>query len=251
MQSSVFNLIVDFEKEIQAFIPEAYYQIAAHYNEFKLSLVEDKLKILKIKDKEDAAMLYDGLDKQMICQNIISKETKRESKPALITSTLQQEASIKYGFSSDRTMRAAQNLYEGKNIGTAHVGLITYMRSDSTRLSDLFVKVESVYIIKNYGKHYLGSVKNKNRKGNVQDAHEAIRPTSLARTPQEMDQYLTADERKIYRLIYNRTISSLMSSAKFESTTMVFDCGGYPFKMIGQRMLFDGFLKVYGLTDED
>ena len=251
VQSSVLKLIVDLEKEIQAFIPEAYYQIEAHYNEFKLSLVDDKLNILKIKDKEDAAMLYDGLDKQMICQNIISKETKRESKPALITSTLQQEASIKYGFSSDRTMRAAQNLYEGKNIGTEHVGLITYMRTDSTRLSDLFVKDATEYIINNYGKHYLGSVKNKNRKGNVQDAHEAIRPTSLARTPQEMDQYLTADERKIYRLIYNRTISSLMSSAKFESTTMVFDCGGYPFKMIGQRMLFDGFLKVYGLTDED
>lgn len=251
VQSSVLKLIVDLEKEILAFIPEAYYQIEAHYNEYKLSLVDEKLNILKIKDKEEAVMLYDGLSKQMICKDIISKETNRESKPALITSTLQQEASIKYGFSSERTMRAAQSLYEGKNIGTEHVGLITYMRTDSTRLSEVFVNDATQYILNNYGKNYLGSVKTKNRKGNVQDAHEAIRPTSLKRTPSDMDQYLTPDERKIYRLVYNRTISSLMASAKFETTTMVFDCSNYLFKMTGQRMLFDGFLKVYGLTDED
>ena len=251
VQSSVLKLIVDLEKEIEMFVPEAYYQIEAHYNEYKLALVDEKLNILKLKNLVEAQVIYDNLNKTMTCRNIITKETHRDSKPALITSTLQQEASIKYGFSSERTMRAAQSLYEGKNVGTEHVGLITYMRTDSTRLSEVFVKDANEYIVANYGMQYLGTIKNKNRKNNVQDAHEAIRPTSLKRTPAEMDQYLTPDERKIYRLIYNRTISSLMSAAKFENTTMLFDSNGYTFKLTGQRLLFDGYLKVYGLQEED
>lgn len=251
VQSSVLKLIVDLDKEIQAFVPTPYYQIDAKYQSFTLALVDGKNNTLKISEKAEAQRLLEQLGTTFTCKDIIKKEVKKESKPALITSTLQQEASNKYGFSSERTMRAAQNLYEGKQIGNIHVGLISYMRTDSTRLSDVFVNDAKKYIADNYGQNYLGAVKNKNRKGNVQDAHEAIRPTSLERTPYDMDKYLSPDERKIYRLVYNRTISSLMTSAVFESTTVLLDNNGLTFKLVGKKLLFDGFLRVYGMQEED
>ena len=250
VQSSVLKLIVDLEEEIKNFIPTPFFQIKGYKDDLTLVLVDDKNNPLKILDKAEASNIYNVLNKTFVCTDVIKKESLRNSKPALITSTLQQEASTRYGFSAERTMRAAQSLYEGKEIGDIQVGLITYMRTDSTRLSDIFVGEALNYIATNYGREYCGYHKTKN-KAQAQDAHEAIRPTSLLRTPSDMDRYLTPDERKIYRLIYNRSISSLMSSAKFETTTVLFDNNGYTFKTTGQRMLFDGYLKVYGLSDED
>ena len=250
VQSSVLKLIVDLEEEINNFVSTPFYQISASNDNLTLNLVDSKNVIKKITSKEEANNVYSSLKKSFICKEVIKSETLRSSKPAFITSTLQQEASVKYGFSADKTMRIAQALYEGKLVGDMQVGLITYMRTDSTRLSDLFVDQAMKFIKDNYGSNYCGKPKLKN-KGSAQDAHEAIRPTSLSRKPEDVDKYLTSDERKIYKLIYNRTISSLMASAKFESTTLLFDNSGHTFKTTGQRLLFDGYLKAYGLGDED
>ena len=250
VQSSVLKLIVDLEEEINNFVSTPFYQISASNETLTLNLVDEKNVTRKITSKSEADTIYNSLTKSFICKEVVTSEVLRSSKPAFITSTLQQEASVKYGFSADKTMRIAQALYEGKEIGDMQVGLITYMRTDSTRLSDVFVAQALKFIKETYGSEYCGKPKLKN-KGNTQDAHEAIRPTSLARKPEDVDKYLTPDERKIYRLIYNRTISSLMSSAKFESTTVLFDNSGYTFKTTGQRLMFDGYLKAYGLTEED
>lgn len=250
VQSSVLNLIVDLDEEIKNFVSTPFYQIKAQNDLLTISLIDEKHNIYKIDEKVVANKIYHSLTHEFKCVDIIKKNVTRNSKPAFITSTLQQEASTKYGFSADRTMRIAQSLYEGKEIGDMQVGLITYMRTDSTRLSDVFVSDAMRYISNKFGSEYCGYVKVKNNQ-QAQDAHEAIRPTSLDRTPEEMDKYLTPDERKIYRLIYNRSISSLMSSAKFESTTILLENGNYLFKTTGQRLLFDGYLRVYGLSDDD
>ena len=250
VQSSVLKLIVDLEEEINNFVPTPFYQISGSNDVISLNLVDEKNVIKKIQSKALANQIYHELNSSFICSNVITNEVYRNSKPAFITSTLQQEASIKYGFSADRTMRIAQALYEGKEIGDMHVGLITYMRTDSTRLSDIFVAHALDFIKANYGPQYCGKPKLKN-KDNSQDAHEAIRPTSLTRRPEDIEKYLTTDERKIYRLIYNRTVASLMSASKFESTTILFNNNGHMFKTTGQRLLFDGYLKVYGLDEDD
>ena len=252
VQSSVLKIIVDQDKEIEAFIPEDYYQVEAKFQDKKLMLVDDNLKTISFKSKEEALTYPNFLRKNFICKDIIEKEVKKESKPPLITSTLQQEASIRYGFSADRTMRAAQSLYEGKQIGNIHVGLITYMRTDSQRLSDQFIWDAKKYIEEHYGKEYVGYQKNKTKgNSNVQDAHEAIRPTSLERSPYDIDQYLTPDERKVYRLIYNASIASLMQPARYKEKTYLFDSDGYTFKYSGKNLVFKGFLALHSLSDEE
>ena len=250
VQSSVLKLIVDLEEEVNNFVPTPFYQISAANDSISLSLCDSKNVGWKIDSKQEADTIYNALGDTFICSEVLTTEAFRGSKPAFITSTLQQEASIRYGYSADKTMRIAQALYEGKEIGDMTVGLITYMRTDSTRLSDVFVNQALDFIKDNYGSEYCGKPKVKN-KGNSQDAHEAIRPTSLMRKPEDMDKYLTPEERKIYRLIYNRTLASLMSSSKFENTLVVFLNNGYRFKTSGQRLLFDGYLKVYGLSEDD
>ena len=178
------------------------------------------------------------------------KDTKRESKPAYTTSTLQQDASNKLNYGSSRTMKIAQALYEGKKIDNEHVGLITYMRTDSTRLPDVFVKEANGYIKSKYGDEYLGHTHMKAQKL-AQDAHEAIRPTSIMRTPESIKKYLSQEEYNLYRLIYNRTITSLMAPAAFVKETVLFSNNDTVWKTTGQTMKFDGYLKIYGLEDED
>ena len=252
VQSSVLKLIVDQDNEISQFVPTPYYHVAAYIDDIKMYLVDSGLKTITFKSLEEANTYPQFLNKQLNLKDIIVKDIKKESKPPLITSTLQQEASIKYGFSADRTMRAAQSLYEGKEIGNMHVGLITYMRTDSQRLSDQFVYQANKYIEQNYGKEYLGHTKNKTKgNANVQDAHEAIRPTSLERTPYDIDKYLSPDERKIYRLVYNRAISSLMAPAIYKEQTYLFDTDGYKFKYVGKTLQFKGFLALLGIEEDD
>ena len=142
-------------------------------------------------------------------------------------------------------MSLAQKLYEGIDIGTETVGLITYMRTDSIRLSDDFVKPTMKYINEKYGKEYVGYVKSSKKKENVQDAHEGIRPTSILRTPEKMKEYLNSDEYKLYSLIYTRTLASLMADSIANHTTVIFDNNNYKFKTTGQVLIFDGYLKVY------
>ena len=158
---------------------------------------------------------------------------------------MQQDASNKLGFNAKKTMSLAQKLYEGIDIGSETVGLITYMRTDSIRLSDQFIREGYKYINDTYGKEYVGYVKTSKKKDNVQDAHEAIRPTSVFRTPSKMKEYLTKDEYKLYELIYYRALASIMADAKVNATTIILRNNDYDFKATGQVLIYDGYLKVY------
>lgn len=142
-------------------------------------------------------------------------------------------------------MKLAQALYEGKKLGNETVGIISYMRTDSVRLSDIFTKDAFSFIKNNYGSKYVGHVKKTKEKENVQDAHEAIRPTSINRTPESIKNYLSADEYKLYNLIYVRTLASLMADAKYNNTSVVLDNNDYKFNASGQVNTFDGYLKIY------
>ena len=245
VQSVALKLIVDREREIQAFNSEKYYEIDAHFDEFDSKLDTYKNNKVEIKTEEEAQKILDSLNKEFIVESIDKKEKEKKSKYPFTTSTMQQEASTKLNFTSKKTMSVAQKLYEGINIGTETVGLITYMRTDSIRMSDEFIKSTYAYINENYGENYIGYVKTTNKKDNVQDAHEAIRPTSINRRPEDIKEYLSNDEYKLYRMIYYRALASLMKSAKVEATTIILNNNEYRFKTTGQILIFDGYLKIY------
>ena len=245
VQSVALKLIVDREREIEAFKQEEYYTITAKFKEFDSDLFKYKKDDIEIKTLDEVNNVLEKLDKEFLLESIESKTKNKASKFPFTTSTLQQEASTKLNFNAKRTMGIAQKMYEGIDIGTETVGLITYMRTDSVRLSDEFTGPTFKYIEENYGKEYIGYIKKSKKTENVQDAHEAIRPTSIFRTPDSLKQYLTADEYKLYNLIYKRTLASLMSDAKALSTTMIFDNNDYKFKTTGSVITFDGYLKVY------
>lgn len=245
VQSVALKLIVDREREIKAFIPEEYWTITSIFDNFEAELFEYKDKKIEIKTEEEADSILNKLTNTYELLNIEEKLKNKNSKPPFITSTLQQEASTKLGFPAKKTMSLAQKLYEGVDLGTETVGLITYMRTDSIRLSDEFIGSGKNFIEKNYGKEYVGKVKVSKKKDNVQDAHEAIRPTSVMRTPDAVKQYLSSDEYKLYRMIFYRAVASIMAEAKVNQTTVVFNNQDYHFKTTGQVLVFDGYLKVY------
>ena len=245
VQSVALKLIVDREREINAFKKEEYWTIDAIFKDFEASLFAHKNKDIKVKNEEEADKILSSLTDKFTVSSITKKEKAKKAKPPYITSTLQQEASTKLNFPAKKTMSIAQKLYEGIDIGTETTGLITYMRTDSIRLSDTYIKDAYKYINDNFGKEYIGYVKKTKKTENVQDAHEAIRPTSVFRTPNDMKQYLTNDEFKLYELIYYRTLASLMADAKVNSTVMILDNNNYNFKATGQTLIYDGYLKVY------
>ncbi|KXU40924.1 DNA topoisomerase I [Candidatus Stoquefichus sp. KLE1796] len=250
VQSVALRLICEKEKEIEAFIPEEYWKVKALFEKddisFEAELAKYQGKKIELKNEEQTLAVYESLNKEFIVSDVKKTQKKRASKPPFITSTLQQEASSKLNFKAKRTMMIAQKLYEGIDIGEETVGLITYMRTDSIRLSDTFIEEAKDYIEKKYGKDYVGSVKVSKKKENVQDAHEGIRPTSVMRTPESMKEYLSADEFKLYSLIYARAVASLMAPAKLNSTSLALDNNGYEFKASGSIITFDGYLRVYG-----
>ena len=250
VQSVALKLIVDREREINAFKSEEYFTIEAIFKDFEASLTKYKNKKVEIKTPVERDKILNSLSNAFTIESVESKEKKKNSKLVFTTSTLTQMASIKLNFSASKTMRLAQGLYEGKKIGNDLVGLISYMRTDSTRLSDVFVKDVFDYIKANYGKEYVGYVKKTKEKENVQDAHEGIRPTSILRTPESIKAYLTPDEYKLYNLIYVRTLASLMSDAKVMATSIVLDNNDYKFNASGQVLTFDGYLKVYSDFEE-
>lgn len=250
VQSVALKLIVDLENEIKNFVSEAYYVIEASNGDIKLEFVSYKDNKDRIYSKELAEKIYSSLSKDFSIIDIENKIQKRESKPPFTTSTLQQDASNKLGFSSSKTMSIAQGLYEGKKIKDQTIGLITYMRTDSTHLSDLFVKDAKNYILNNYGEVYVGNAKEK-KQVLSQQAHEAIRPTSISLTPEDVKRYLTQDEYKLYKLIYNRAITSLMSAAKFDRQKITLKNNETIWKITGQVMVFDGYTKIYGISEED
>ena len=249
VQSVALRLIVEKEREIEAFVPEEYWKIKAQFEkdeiEFTGELNKKGTKKLKISNEQEALEIFNALSKEFVIDSVKKSSKKRESKPPFITSTLQQEASSKLGFKARKTMMIAQKLYEGIALEDETVGLITYMRTDSTRLSDLFVESATEYIKEKYGQNYVGKVKVSKKKENVQDAHEGIRPTSAMRTPESVKEYLSADEFKLYSLIYARALASLMAPSRFDATSVVLENNNYYFNASGSVLKFDGYLRLY------
>ncbi len=246
VQSVALKLIVDREREILAFIPKEYWTIEADFKDFKANLETYKEKDIEIPNEEEADKILDSLTNTFTIKKVEEKEKKRSAKEVFKTSTLQQACSNKLGFAASKTMKIAQKLYEGIELDDGFHGLITYMRTDSVRLSDEFTSASFAYINSKYGKDYVGYVKKGKKTENVQDAHEGIRPTNINYEPDKIKKYLAPDEYKLYRIIYYRALASLMADAKFNSTTVLLDNNDYGFKATGSVLTFDGYLKVYG-----
>ncbi len=250
VQSVALKLIVDREREIEAFVPVEYWTIHADFKDFVADLEKYHGKKVEIKSEVEAQEILDQLSNAFKLEDVKQTDTAKYAKPVFKTSTLQRMAANRINFAPSKTMRVAQKLYEGINIGSETVGLITYMRTDSERVSSAFVAETYDYIKKNYGPEYIGSVKVGKKDKNMQDAHEGIRPTSIMRTPESMKKYLTPDEYKLYNLIYVRALASLMANANFLTTSVILENNGYTFKTTGSVLKFDGYLKVYAAYED-
>lgn len=250
VQSVALKLVVEKEREIQNFKSEEYWTITANFNDFNAELYNYNHKDLEIHNELEATEILKKLSNAFNIESVDKKEKAKKSKPVYTTSTMQQDASNKLNMSSKKTMSVAQKLYEGINVKDEVVGLITYMRTDSVRVSKDFVKSAYDFIKINYGEEYVGSVKVSKKSENVQDAHEGIRPTDINKTPESIKAYLTNDEYKLYRLIYYRALASLMKDAKTINTTVILDNNNYQFKATGQIIKFDGYLKVYSSFED-
>lgn len=249
VQSVATRLICEREEEIRAFVPVEYWSLEAMYKTEKKESFKAKLTQIDGKDAE----LHNGEETDTAVKGIEGKEAEvtavtksrkqRKTKPPYTTSTMQQDAVNKLNFSSKKTMMLAQNLYEGVEIpGHGHVGLITYMRTDSTRISDEMIKQVRPYISETYGEDYLPAKPNVFSKSKeAQDAHEAIRPTSLSFPPSALSGILSRDQLRLYTLIWNRFIASQMAPQIQQSTSATLQCGIYTLKATGVHVLFDGF----------
>lgn len=257
VQSATLKLIVDNDDEIKAFVPEEYWTVEADIlvNGKKITVSLDKVdgKNVEIHNKEEADAILARIGKEMKVVSISKTKKKTSPKYPFSTSTMQQEAYNRYKMSTALTQSTAQKLYEGLEINGEHVGLITYLRTDSTRLSKEFIFGDAKPFIENtFGKEYIGNLNNTSSTGkNIQDAHEAIRPTSTARTPDYVAKYVSETEAKLYRLIYDRAIASLMAPKEEELTTVLFECNGLTFKTTGKVALFKGYTAVYGEFEDD
>ncbi len=254
VQSVTVKLICDREEEIEKFIPEEYWSITSILekelrefdSKFYGKLIDGKEKKLELKNKEEVDKILESLNKDSFTVSEIKKGSKRRNpaKP-YTTSTLQQDASRRLGFSTRKTMVIAQQLYEGIDIkGEGTVGLITYIRTDSTRISDEARKETEDYIVENYGKQYLGKARKSKKKKDSQDAHEAIRPTLNLRSPESLRGSLTEEQYRLYELIWERFLSSQMSQAVYDTLSVTLNSNDNIFKASGSVLKFDGFLKV-------
>ena len=254
VQSVALRMIVEREEEIEAFVPVEYWSIDALLSknsyEFLAELSKYKDKKIEIKNKEEAdKILKDLKNAEYKVSKITPRDTKRNPAAPFITSTLQREASSKLGYGVSKTMQIAQKLYEGIELGDeGAVGLITYMRTDSVRISDDAVAAAKEFITYNYGEKYYPKTPNdynKSKKKNVQDAHEAIRPSYITRTPESIKKYLTSEQYKLYKLIWTRFMASQMEAAKIKNLGVEIEAGDYTFRASSSKVEFDGFLKVY------
>jgi len=247
VQSVALKLIVDREREIENFKEEEYWTITAQFADFNALLEKYHGKKVEVKNEQEAIAIIAALSNAFNIEGIEAKEKNKGGKIPFKTSTMQQAAANTINFSSTKTMKTAQKLYEGIDVGKETVGLITYMRTDSVRLSPQFINETFTYIKGKYGAEYVGSVKvdKSKSKTNVQDAHEGIRPTSINRTPESIKEFLSSDEYKLYALVYYRTLASLMADARVLATTISLENNGYLFKATGSVLKFDGYLKVY------
>ena len=258
VQSVAVKLIVDREKEIDKFIPEEYWNIFVDLEDenskkqFEAKFYGKDGKKQEIHNKAEADEILKNIDKaKYIVQEVKKGEKKRNAAPPFTTSTMQQEASRKLGFTLKKTMSIAQMLYEGIKIDTrGTVGLITYMRTDSTRISEEARKAAKEYIVSTYGEEYYENRYYKTSKDS-QDAHEAIRPTYTELEPDSIKDSLTKDQYKLYKLIYNRFMASQMSSAIYNTMAVTIDANSYTFKANGQSLKFKGFMILYVEGEED
>lgn len=253
VQTVAVKIICDREKEIANFVPQEYWTITARLREndkapiFDADVVKFNGKKLEINNAEEAAKAEAALkEAAYIVEKADKKERKRNPLPPYTTSSLQQDAVKKLNFSTKKTMLLAQQLYEGVNVGKGGaVGLITYMRTDSVRLSDVATAELRSFIGNTYGTEYVPAHVNVySSKKNAQDAHEAIRPTSVERTPEAVAQYLTKDQLKLYTLIWKRTVACQMKAAVYDVTTLLIGASGYQLRAGGAVLKFDGFLKL-------
>lgn len=263
VQSVAVRLVVDRENEIRAFVPQEYWSIDAKFTAppsrkvFSAKLIRvdgQRVDKMEIPDKASADVLVARLkDADYHVENVKKRVTRRHPAPPFITSTLQQDASYRLGFQSKRTMKVAQELYEGVEIdGMGAVGLITYMRTDSLRISEEAQKAAAEYVTDTYGKEYLPPEPRVYKsKKNAQDAHEAIRPSLPHLTPSQVQKNLTSDQYKLYRLIWERFIASQMSDALLDTVSVDIGADGCIFKATGSTMKFDGFTVLYDDTKSD
>ncbi len=258
VQSVAVRLIVEREEEIEKFIPEEYWNIYAKLSDkntktiFEAKLFGKNDKKIELKnEKQVKEILKEIENEKYIVKSVKRSEKKKSPAPPFTTSTLQQEASRKLGFTIKKTMSVAQGLYEGVKIGDRGLtGLITYMRTDSVRISEVARAAAKKHIEKIYGKEYY---ENRYYKSNAdsQDAHEAIRPSYVELTPENIKDNLSSDQYKLYKLIYNRFIASQMANAVYDTVSVGIDAGEYNFKSSGQKLKFKGFIAVYIETEED
>ncbi|WRA36481.1 type I DNA topoisomerase [Helicobacter pylori] len=258
VQSAALKLVIDKEREIKAFKPLTYFTLDAlfepHLEAQLISYKGNKLKAQELIDEKKAHEIKSELEKESyIISSIVKKSKKSPTPPPFMTSTLQQSASSLLGFSPTKTMSIAQKLYEGVATPQGVMGVITYMRTDSLNIAKEALEEARNKILKDYGKDYLPpkakvySSKNKN----AQEAHEAIRPTSIILEPNALKDYLKPEELKLYTLIYKRFLASQMQDALFESQSVVVACEKGEFKASGRKLLFDGYYKVLGNDDKD
>ncbi|PDX48431.1 type I DNA topoisomerase [Helicobacter pylori] len=258
VQSAALKLVIDKEREIKAFKPLTYFTLDAYFEpNLEAQLISykgNKLKAQELIDEKKAQEIKNELEKESyIISSIVKKSKKSPTPPPFMTSTLQQSASSLLGFSPTKTMSIAQKLYEGVATPQGVMGVITYMRTDSLNIAKEALEEARAKILKDYGKDYLPpkakvySSKNKN----AQEAHEAIRPTSIILEPNALKDYLKPEELKLYTLIYKRFLASQMQDALFESQSVVVACEKGEFKASGRKLLFDGYYKILGNDDKD
>ncbi|TPH68185.1 type I DNA topoisomerase [Helicobacter pylori] len=258
VQSAALKLVIDKEREIRAFKPLTYFTLDAYFEPYLeaqlISYKGNKLKTQELIDEKEAQEIKNELEKESYAiSSIVKKSKKSPTPPPFMTSTLQQSASSLLGFSPIKTMSIAQKLYEGVATPQGVMGVITYMRTDSLNIAKEALEEARNKILKDYGKDYLPpkakaySSKNKN----AQEAHEAIRPTSIVLEPNALKDYLKPEELKLYTLIYKRFLASQMQDALFESQSMVVACEKGEFKASGRKLLFDGYYKILGNDDKD
>ena len=260
VQSVALRMICEREEEIEAFVPKEYWSVHTIMDKggklFEAEVNKYKGKKFDINNEEEATRIKEVLlnpQTECIVEKVTKKETKRKPTAPFITSTLQRAASTKLGFGVQKTMQVAQKLYEGMEIDGTPVGLITYMRTDSVRISDDAHAAAKDFILNNYGKEYYPEKTNIYVKGkqNVQDAHEAIRPSYPDRTPESLKPYLDNDQYRLYKLIWEKFMSSEMQAATIANKTIDIKAGDYNLKAGTSKVVFDGFLKLYNDAEEE
>lgn len=258
VQSVATKIVADRDREIEDFVPVEYWTLSAKLREgskgqlFEAEAVKYKGKKLELHNEAEARAAEEALSKaDYIVSDAVKKERKRHPVPPFTTSSMQQEANKKLNFSAKKTMMLAQQLYEGVSLGKTSVGLITYMRTDSVRLAEVAIAEIRDYIKQNIGSEFCPAKENHySTKKNAQDAHEAIRPTSVMRTPAEMQKYLTNDQLKLYTLIWNRVVASQMTDAVYDVTTLTIDSADYQLRATGSVLKFPGFLQLHSKYDD-